>query len=217
MHSRAVIRLRLENDLRRELERNEFRVFYQPIISIQSGRLSGFEALVRWQHPERGLVAPSEFIPIAEETGMVVTLGSWILEESCRQLHEWHQIHPTNRSLTINVNLSSKQLLQAGLVQEVKLILEKTQLPARNLKLEITESVVMENAESAATMPAISIKRSLVHDLARLFTDTCTGSVDTPKSTALSLTDQRRTRTLRSCARRNPGAEPQDGDRGGRR
>jgi EAL domain-containing protein (putative c-di-GMP-specific phosphodiesterase class I) len=83
---------------------------------------------------------------------MVVTLGSWILEESCRQLHEWHQIHPTNRSLTINVNLSSKQLLQAGLVQEVKAILEKTQLPARNLKLEITESVVMENAESAATM-----------------------------------------------------------------
>ena len=152
MHSRAVIRMRLENDLRRALERNEFCVFYQPIMSVATGRLAGFEALVRWQHPERGLVAPSEFIPIAEETGLIVPLGAWILEEACRQMHEWHTQHPTNRPLTMNVNLSSKQLLQSGLVQEVKEILERTQLPARNLKLEITESVVMENAELATTM-----------------------------------------------------------------
>jgi len=152
MHSRAVIRMRLENDLRRALEREEFRVFYQPIMSLNTGRLAGFEALVRWQHPDRGLVSPSEFIPIAEETGMIVTLGSWILEESCRQMNEWHGQHPSNRALTMNVNLSSKQLIQCGLVNEVKEILERTQLPARNLKLEITESVVMENAELAATM-----------------------------------------------------------------
>jgi diguanylate cyclase (GGDEF)-like protein len=152
MHSRAVIRMRLENDLRRAMERNEFCVFYQPIISLQTGRLAGFEALVRWQHPERGLVPPSAFIPIAEETGLIVPLGSWILEESCRQLHEWHLQHPANRALTMNVNLSSKQLLQSGLVQDVKEILERTQLAPRNLKLEITESVVMENAELAATM-----------------------------------------------------------------
>lgn len=152
MHSRAVIRMRLENDLRRALEREEFRVYYQPIIGLETGRLAGFEALVRWQHPDRGLVSPSEFIPIAEETGLIVTLGSWILEESCRQMTEWHGQHPSNRTLTMNVNLSSKQLIQSGLVQEVKEILKKTQLPARNLKLEITESVVMENAELATTM-----------------------------------------------------------------
>jgi diguanylate cyclase (GGDEF)-like protein len=152
MHSRAVIRMRLENDLRRALERNEFCVYYQPIMSVQTERLSGFEALVRWQHPERGLVSPQQFIPIAEETGLIVPLGSWILEEACRQMQEWHLQHPANRTLTMNVNLSSKQLIQSGLVQEVKAILQKTGLPARSLKLEITESVVMENAELATNM-----------------------------------------------------------------
>jgi diguanylate cyclase (GGDEF)-like protein len=152
MHSRAVIRMRLENDLRRAVERNEFCVHYQPIVSVQSGGLSGFEALVRWQHPERGLVAPSEFIPVAEETGLIVALGPWILEESCRQMQEWHSLHPANRALTMNVNLSSKQLIQSGLVQEVKTILQRTGLGARSLKLEITESVVMENAELATNM-----------------------------------------------------------------
>jgi len=152
MHSRAVIRMRLENDLRRALERDEFCLYYQPIISVETSRLSGFEALVRWQHPERGLVAPSEFIPVAEETGLIVPLGSWILEKACRQMQDWHTLHPANRFLTMNVNLSSKQLIQSGLVQEVKEILEKSGLPARSLKLEITESVVMENAELATTM-----------------------------------------------------------------
>ena len=152
MHSRAVIRMRLENDLRRAVDRSEFCVYYQPIVSVETGRLSGFEALVRWQHPERGLVGPSEFIPVAEETGMIVQLGSWILEKACRQMHDWHLQHPANRALTMNVNLSSKQLIQSGLVQEVKTILQKTGLPARSLKLEITESVVMENAELATTM-----------------------------------------------------------------
>ncbi len=152
MHSRAVIRMRLENDLRRALERNEFCVHYQPIVGVETERLSGFEALVRWQHPERGLVGPSEFIPIAEETGLIVPLGAWILEEACRQMHDWHSQHPANRTLTMNVNLSSKQLIQSVLVQEVKAILQKTGLPSRSLKLEITESVVMENAELATTM-----------------------------------------------------------------
>lgn len=152
MHSRAVIRMRLENDLRRAVERNEFRVFYQPIMGVSNCRLSGFEALVRWEHPDRGLIAPSEFIPVAEETGLIVPLGAWILEESCRQMQSWHAQHPANRALTINVNLSSKQLIQSGLVQEVKTILERTGLPARSLKLEITESVVMENAELATNM-----------------------------------------------------------------
>jgi EAL domain-containing protein (putative c-di-GMP-specific phosphodiesterase class I) len=152
MHSRAVIRMRLENDLRRALERDEFCLYYQPIMSVETGRLSGFEALVRWQHPERGLVGPAEFIPVAEETGLIVPLGSWILEKACRQMQDWHTNHPANRALTINVNLSSKQLIQSGLVQEVKQILERTELPARSLKLEITESVVMENAELATTM-----------------------------------------------------------------
>jgi diguanylate cyclase (GGDEF)-like protein len=151
MHSRAVIRMRLENDLRRALEREEFCVYYQPIMSVEMARLSGFEALVRWDHPDHGLVPPSEFIPVAEETGLIVPLGAWILEVACRQMHQWHMEHPSNRSLTINVNLSAKQLLQSGLVDEIEAILKRTQLPARSLKLEITESVVMENAELATT------------------------------------------------------------------
>ncbi len=152
MHSRAVIRMRLENDLRRAFEREEFCVHYQPILTLETGMLAGFEALVRWQHPERGLVPPSEFIPIAEETGLIGQLGDWILEEACRQTREWHDLHPANRMLTINVNLSGKQLVQSGLVQQVKDVLMRTGLPAQNLKLEITESVVMENAEMATTV-----------------------------------------------------------------
>lgn len=152
MHSRAVIRMRLESDLRRALEREEFCVYYQPILGLATGTLAGFEALVRWQHPERGLVPPAEFIPIAEETGLIVQLGEWVLDAACRQTREWHDLHPANKMLTVNVNLSGKQLVQSGLVQQVKDILTSTGLPAQNLKLEITESVVMENAEMATTV-----------------------------------------------------------------
>ncbi|MGH9967167.1 MAG: putative bifunctional diguanylate cyclase/phosphodiesterase [Pyrinomonadaceae bacterium] len=151
MHSYAVALLQLENDLRRAIERNEFQVYYQPIICLESDEISGFEALVRWNHPERGLVPPYEFISIAEETGLIVEIGRMVLSESCRQMREWQSLAP-NKPLTLNVNLSGKQFAQPDLVAQVQHILDKTGLNAKYLKLEITESVVMENAEIASSM-----------------------------------------------------------------
>jgi len=152
MHADALARLRLENDLRRAVEHREFDVYYQPIVALSTGRLSGFEALVRWRHPERGLVMPSEFIPLAEETRIIADIGEFVLRESCRQLSEWRELLSSHHSLTISVNLSSKQLTKPGLVESVRQILRETGLPPQCLKLEITESAVMDNAESAATL-----------------------------------------------------------------
>jgi diguanylate cyclase (GGDEF)-like protein len=152
MHSRAVARLRLENDLRRAVERQEFRVAYQPIMSLETDKLVGFEALARWQHPERGLISPTEFIPLSEETGLIVPIGLWMLEESCRQLREWQQQSPANRALIMSVNLSGKQLAQPDMVRQVSRVLRETGIDPHCLKLEITESVVMENAEMATTL-----------------------------------------------------------------
>jgi predicted signal transduction protein with EAL and GGDEF domain len=151
MHSHAVALLQLENDLRRAIERNEFKVYYQPIIDLQTDDVSGFESLVRWYHPERGLVPPDQFIRIAEETGLIVEVGLMVLRESCRQLREW-QASTELSSLTVAVNLSAKQFAQPDLVQQVKEILRETELEPQYLKLEITETVVMENAEVARTM-----------------------------------------------------------------
>jgi EAL domain-containing protein (putative c-di-GMP-specific phosphodiesterase class I) len=151
MHSHAVALLQLENDLRRAIERREFKVYYQPIVNLDTDEVSGFEALLRWYHPERGLVPPDEFIGIAEETGLIVDIGILVLRESCRQLREW-QSRPGLKSLTVAVNLSAKQFAQPDLVSQIKDILLETGLDAQYLKLEITESVVMENAEVARTM-----------------------------------------------------------------
>jgi diguanylate cyclase (GGDEF)-like protein len=151
MHSHAVALLKLENDLRRAVERNEFQVYYQPIISLETDELYGFEALVRWHHPERGLVSPDTFIPVAEETGLIVDIGKQVLYESCRQMREWHASAPGN-PLTISVNLSAKQFAQPDLIGQVKKVLEDTGLGAEHVKLEITESVVMKNAEIATEL-----------------------------------------------------------------
>ncbi|HEX4947155.1 MAG TPA: EAL domain-containing protein, partial [Blastocatellia bacterium] len=152
MHAQTISRLNLENDLRRALERREFFLVYQPLVQVASGKLYGFEALVRWQHPERGIVPPMEFIPVAEETGLIVPLGHWVLEESCRQVREWQTLFPAFRSLTLSVNLSGKQLNNPKLIQEVKDILFDTGFDPSCLKLEITESVVMENAEASTVL-----------------------------------------------------------------
>lgn len=148
MHTRAVALLKLENDLRRAIEREEFRVHYQPIISLETEALVGFEALARWNHPERGLVPPDEFIPLAEETGLITDIGAWILRESCMQLRQW-QSALGRASLTMSVNLSGKQLTQTDLIQQVENTLQQTGVNPTCLRLEITESVVMENAELA--------------------------------------------------------------------
>jgi diguanylate cyclase (GGDEF)-like protein len=152
MYARAVSLLNLENDLRRALERQEFLVYYQPIVTLKTGSVCGFEALVRWQHPTRGMISPSEFIPLAEETGLIVPLGQWVLEESCRQMREWQEQSFASGALSVSVNLSGKQLSRADLCHQIKLILERTGLDPRSLKLEITESVVMENADLAINM-----------------------------------------------------------------
>jgi len=152
MHARAVERLRMENDLRRAVERGAFQVHYQPIVSLATDEVAGFEALVRWERPGGGFVSPSEFIPIAEETGLIVEIGRMVLAESCRQMREWQQQSPANRALTVSVNLSGKQFLQPDLIGQVRRTLEETGLAPHSLKLEITESIMMENAEAASEM-----------------------------------------------------------------
>jgi diguanylate cyclase (GGDEF)-like protein len=147
MRARILERLELEAELRRAIENDELRVYYQPIVSLKDGRLSGFEALVRWEHPERGTLSPAVFIPLAEETGLVIPLDRWVLHEACRQLREWQkQIH-NFPNLTVSVNLSGKQVVQPGLVDKVKQVLIDTGLEPRYLKLEMTESAIMENNE----------------------------------------------------------------------
>lgn len=150
MHTHAVYVLQMENDLRRAIDREELRVYYQPIVSLENGALAGFEALIRWQHPERGFINPADFIPLAEDTGLIVPLGLWILKRACQQLCKWQWQSPANRSLFMSVNLSGKQVAQPSLVSDIREILEETHVEARYLKLEITESAVMENAEMAA-------------------------------------------------------------------
>ncbi|WP_293358471.1 MULTISPECIES: bifunctional diguanylate cyclase/phosphodiesterase [unclassified Microcoleus] len=152
MHTRAVALLQLENDLRRALDSQEFQLYYQPIVSLTSGRISGFEALLRWYHPERGLVAPGEFILVAEETKLIVPIGWWMMRSACCQIHQWHEKFPANPPLTVSVNLSNEQFKQPDLIDRIREILQETHLDPRTLKLEITEGVIVDNAESAAAI-----------------------------------------------------------------
>jgi len=151
MHERAVRLLQVETDLRRGVERDEFVLHYQPIVSLETGRLAGFEALVRWQHPEAGFISPGEFIPVAEETGLIIPIGRWVLQEACRQMSIW-QTELSAEELTISVNLSSRQFTQPDFIEQVAAILSQSGLPPRCLKLEITESMVMENIETTVGM-----------------------------------------------------------------
>jgi diguanylate cyclase (GGDEF)-like protein len=152
MHAQAVSVLQFSNELRRAVGRAEFCNHYQPIMSLKTGELTGFEALVRWEHPERGLVPPVDFIPLAEDTGMIVPIGFFVLEEACNQLRRWQQEFPNCEGLTMSVNLSGKQLNHSELVSEVAAIITKTGIDPQYLKLEITESVVMENAAKATAI-----------------------------------------------------------------
>ncbi len=143
-------RLGLEGDLKRALEKKEFRVHYQPIVSITTGKAFGIEALVRWEHPERGLLLPEEFLPVADEDGLIVPLGLSVLEESCAQAIEWHERRGPDSPLTVCVNLSATQLNHPNLARDVKRILQETGLEARNLMLEIGEGVIVEDVWSAS-------------------------------------------------------------------
>jgi diguanylate cyclase (GGDEF)-like protein/PAS domain S-box-containing protein len=152
MRAKVMARLQLETDLRHALERGEFRNFYQPIVALASGDIAGFEALLRWQHPTRGLLAPIEFIPVAEETGLIRELGWWNLREACRQISVWRASFIAHPSLTISVNLSAKQFLQPNLVEDIRKLLVELEVPPEALRLEITESTVMADPAAAVEM-----------------------------------------------------------------
>jgi len=156
MRTKAVRRLDTEVALRRAINEGELRVHYQPIVSLTSGRTEAVEALVRWEHPTEGLIFPDQFIAIAEETGLIVPLGEWVLGEACRQVHVWHTDYPELSYLTVSVNLSGRQIAQSDLVSVVANVLADTGLPASRLVLEITESVLMGDAEGS-----IAVLRSL--------------------------------------------------------
>jgi diguanylate cyclase (GGDEF)-like protein/PAS domain S-box-containing protein len=148
MQRAAASRLQLRADLEQAIEQNEFTLHYQPLVELKSGEIRGVEALVRWNHPRRGLLAPGEFIGLAEESGLVVPLGRWVLREACRQARSWSVMRP-ERHLSMNVNLSGRQLEQPGLSEEIAAVLRETRLPPKLLILEITESVLMHDAELA--------------------------------------------------------------------
>jgi diguanylate cyclase (GGDEF)-like protein/PAS domain S-box-containing protein len=152
MHHHMLVRLELEADLRRALEQEQLSVYYQPILALSDGSIVAFEALVRWEHPERGMISPDIFVPIAEETGIVVPIGYWILETACRQMKEWLPMLPADRFVSMHVNLSGLQFRQLDLVDQVRSTLDRVGLEPNRLGLEITESVVMENAASSAEM-----------------------------------------------------------------
>ncbi|MBE9166951.1 EAL domain-containing protein [Pleurocapsales cyanobacterium LEGE 06147] len=150
MHARALRQLTLENKLRRALNSQELFVFYQPIVSLETNLLQGFEALVRWEHPEQGMICPNDFIPLAEETGLIIALDRLVLQKACQQLCDWKKQFSPNAPLSISVNLSGKQFAQLDLLEQIDRILAETELEGQYLKLEITESVLIENAESTA-------------------------------------------------------------------
>jgi len=148
MHSTAVERLQLENDLRRAVDRDEIVMHYQPIVRLDDTRIIGFEALVRWNHPERGLMVPKEFLALAEETGLIIPIGRWTLRESCARMKQWQRTFG-REDLSISVNLSGRQLTHPSFVADLESVLRETQLPPRTLALEITETVLMENSHAA--------------------------------------------------------------------
>jgi diguanylate cyclase (GGDEF)-like protein len=166
MHEEAVRRLRLETDLRRALERDQFRLHYQPVVSLDSGRIVAVEALLRWEHPERGLVPPGEFIHVAEETGLITEISRWVLEQACRQCQMWRREHGDDAPESVWVNLSIRQLIEGGLVRQVADVLQALRFEPKRLTLEVTENLLVEHVETA--------RRTLaeLHDLGvRVFMD----------------------------------------------
>lgn len=147
MRDRILERLSLESDLRRAIDNQELRIHYQLIVSLSTGKMAGFEALVRWQHPQKGLISPADFIPMAEETGLIIPLDRWVMREACRQMVEWQNRLASAKGLTISVNLSGKHVTQPDLIPYIKEVLAETGLAPNNLKLEITESALLDNNE----------------------------------------------------------------------
>ncbi|QYO65077.1 putative bifunctional diguanylate cyclase/phosphodiesterase [Leptolyngbya sp. 7M] len=165
MHAQVVQRLHLETDLRLAIERQELQLYYQPILATATHEIIGFEALLRWHHPTRGMIAPAEFIPIAEETGLIIPLGRWILWEACHQMQRWKAEFPNSGLRYMSVNLSGRELLQPDITDRITQILVETGLEPHHLKLEVTESSLITNTEVAGDrlkqLSATGIKLSL--------------------------------------------------------
>jgi EAL domain-containing protein (putative c-di-GMP-specific phosphodiesterase class I) len=149
LEAHALERLEIESDLHQALERGELQLVYQPILTLDDGRIGEVEALLRWQHPRRGTVTPATFIPVAEATGLIVPIGQWVLQEACRQVRTWQDEYRTLPPLVMSVNLSGRQFQHPGLVADVARTLGQTGVDPRCLKLEITESVLMADVETA--------------------------------------------------------------------
>jgi EAL domain-containing protein (putative c-di-GMP-specific phosphodiesterase class I) len=149
MHASAVAQLRLETDLRRALERGEFVIHYQPIVSLDTGRIMSFEALLRWEHPQRGLLYPADFIQAAEETGLIVPLGWWVLTEACRQTRRWQTLFPTDPPVGISINISGKVFMKPDMAGRLLRLLAEEGLSPGSVRLEITESALMDHEEAA--------------------------------------------------------------------
>ena len=147
MHNEAVVRLELESDLRHALQDEQFRLVYQPIIDLRTGLAAGFEALIRWDHPERGVISPVDFIPIAEETGLIVPIGDWVLLKACQQLKQWQEQFPSDPPLSMNVNISKRQLTHSDLIETIEHVLTTTRIEPRTLNLEITETAIMDSLD----------------------------------------------------------------------
>jgi len=151
MHTDALARLRLETELRRAVERSEFRLHYQPLVSLSTGRITGLEALLRWEHPERGLIQPADFIPVAEETGLIVPIGEFVLDEACRRARDTHALRGEGSQLSMHVNLSAVELQHVDVLARVTETLRRHDLRPEQLVLEITESVLVD-AQMSATL-----------------------------------------------------------------
>jgi EAL domain-containing protein (putative c-di-GMP-specific phosphodiesterase class I) len=149
LRTMAISRLEIENELRHALEHQEFVLNYQPILGLKASDLIGFEALIRWNHPTRGQLLPAEFISVAEETGLILPIGEWVLREACKQTRRWQEAFSSQISLAINVNISSKQLADATFIDQLLLVLKETGLNPSHLRLEITESVLIDNQVEA--------------------------------------------------------------------
>jgi diguanylate cyclase (GGDEF)-like protein len=149
MRAGAMRRLEVERELRHAIDRDELALYYQPVINLRSGEISGLEALVRWRHPERGMLDPAEFVSIAEDSGMIEAIGRWVQERACRQALEWHQLRPDARPLDVAVNLSARQVANRDFAATVEEILARTGLDPVHLRLEITESVLVDESATA--------------------------------------------------------------------
>lgn len=156
MRAQSIALMQIETDLRRAAERQEFLVYYQPIVDLSTCKIVGFETLLRWQHPERGIVSPGEFMTVAEETGLILPISWWVMAEACRQMQRWSKVFPRSRSLSISVNLSGRHFQQADLLLNLRSILSETEFPAERLRLEVTEGILIDNKEVAiATLQEI--------------------------------------------------------------